>query len=203
MSAALEALDRGAERVLGIVAPLVFEQARTAADVDAVLRLRYACVVERGWAAPSDLLDGRERDEYDDMATFVVARDAGQIVGTLRLIPPEPGRPLPTERDFGIDLGPSARVIEAGRLVTTGGGGRAYLLVAGLLARGWLTARSLGYDRVVSTAEPSLVSMYRELGMRVRVLGPSKEHWGAVRVPVEIAGTEQSLASFSGAASSW
>src|SRR5687768_13205401 len=87
-AAARDRLDRLAERALDALVPLSFAVARTPLEIDAVFRMRYDCVTELGWATPEDYPDGRERDDYDGGATFVVCRDAGAIIGSARLVPP-------------------------------------------------------------------------------------------------------------------
>jgi len=189
-------VDRLTERVLARLAPLAFEVARTPADRDAVLRMRYACVVAQGWARPEELPNGRERDEYDDEAVFVACRDGEELVGSMRLVPASPERPLPTERDFGIRARPAGAVLEAGRIVVAPSvrRGRGHLVLAGLCARGWMEAYARGYDRAIAAAAPELIELYRGLGLRVSVLGPPRRHWGVERAPIQLEGDERTLA---------
>lgn len=193
-------LDRLAEQVLANLAPLYFEVARTAADVDAAFRLRYDCVVEMSWARPEDYPDGRERDEYDDGATQLVCRDGTEIVGTLRLVRPEPDRPLPVERDFGIRIDPPGEAADSGRLVVAPShrGLEGHPVLSGLYSRCWLEARRLGYSRIVAAASPTLVDLYKSLGLRIRFLGPPKMSWGQKRRPYEISGREDTFAAVAG-----
>lgn len=190
-------LDRLAEQVVANLAPLSFDLARTAADVDAVLRMRYQCVIEMGWARPDDFPDGRERDEYDDGATQLVCRDGAAIVGTLRLVRPEPHRPLPVERDFGIRIDPPGQALDSGRLVVAPShrGLEGHPVLSGLYSRCWLEARRLGYRRIVAAASPDLVDLYKSLGLRIRFLGPPKMSWGQKRRPYEISGREDTFAA--------
>jgi N-acyl-L-homoserine lactone synthetase len=194
------ALDGLAEQVLANLAPLSFDTARTAADVDAVLRMRYECVIEMGWGRPEDFPDGRERDEYDEGATFVVCRDGPAIVGSHRLVWPEAGRPLPLEREFGILIDPPGEAADAGRLVIAPDyrGLDGHPVLAGLVGRCWLEARRRGYSRVVAGASSKLIDIYTGVGVRITVLGPSKVHWGEERTPVEIAGREDTFAAVAG-----
>jgi N-acyl-L-homoserine lactone synthetase len=190
------ALDKLAEIGLGMLTPLVVEATQDPRDVDEALRLRYDCVVDLGWASAADFPDGRAADAWDGAATFVVCREAGRLIGALRLVAPQPDRPLPTEHDFDLRLQAREELIDAGRLVTRpqARAGRTHYLLAGLLARGWLTARAMGYDRVVSAASPALIEYYRGLGMGIDVLGPPRRHWGAERAPIEIRGSSASFA---------
>ena len=189
-------LDGLAERILGALAPLSFEVAQSAADVEAVLRMRYECVIEMGWARPSDFPDGLEYDEYDDDAVHVVCRDAGAIIGCLRLVFPVAGRALPTERDFGLRIDPPGDACEGGRIVVPvrHRAKRSHLILAGLFTRAWLIARERHFERSISTATSQLIELYRGLGARVTVLGPDRPYWGEMRAPIEIAGAEESLA---------
>ena len=188
-------LDGLAKQILAKLAPMSFDVARSPVDVDAVLRMRYECVVGLGWASPAEYPDGRERDEYDDGATFVVCRDDDEIIGCMRLVPPTSNHPLPTEREFGIKVRPAGKVAEAGRIIVSPRirAGRSHLVIAGLCARGWLLARDLGYERAVATATPEVIDLYRGLGLRIAVLGPPQMHWGEVRAPIQIEGAEDSF----------
>jgi N-acyl-L-homoserine lactone synthetase len=187
------ALDRLTEGVLANLAPLSFDTARTAADVDAVLRMRYECVIEMGWGTADDFPDGRERDEYDEGATFVLCRDGEAIAGSLRIVEPEPGRLLPVERDFGIRIDPPGEAVDTGRFVVAPAyrGRDGHPVLTGLFCRCWLELRRLGYSRLVA-APSGIIDFYRRLGLRITVLGPSKVCWGEERTPVEIAGQGES-----------
>ena len=44
-------IDRLAQHALEALAPRAFTVARTPQEIDAVLRMRYACVIEMGWAS--------------------------------------------------------------------------------------------------------------------------------------------------------
>jgi len=189
-------LDRLAERALEALAPLALTVARTPSEIDAVFRMRYECVTELGWARPEDFPDGRERDEYDDGAVLVVCRDGETIVGGARVVPPVLGRLLPAEREFQIAVDPPGRAVEVGRIVVPQRErvGRSHLILAGVFARTWLIARELGYDRIVSTASAELVDLYRGLGLTVIELAPPRLSWGEQRAPIELAGSERSLA---------
>ncbi len=188
MDDTLERLDGAAERILEGVAPLVVERAR-ADEVPATHRARYAAAVEMGWAAAESMPDGMERDADDDRAVVLVCRDGTGIAGSARLVVPAPGRPLPTERDFDLHA-PGAT--DLGRLVIgpEHRGMRSPVVIIGLFARAWLETRALGLRRIVASAPPELIELYRTLGVRLTELGPPRRHWGAERVPVELAGVE-------------
>jgi N-acyl-L-homoserine lactone synthetase len=183
------AFDALAEELLRGLSSLQFRATRTAAEVDATLRLRYASVIENGWAAPEELPDGRERDEHDDRAVHVVCLDDGVVVGSLRVVPPHPERPLPTERDFGIRITPPASAVDVGRIVVAPSHrGDSPLVLAGLFARGWLEARRMGYSRAVGTATDAMQTLYGGLGLQLDVLGAPRRIWGEERSPVEFSG---------------
>ena len=187
-----------AARALEHLAPLSLGLAAGPVERDAVLRMRFDCVVAEGWARAADHPDGRERDDYDDdRAVYVVGRDGDALVASLRLVFPAPDRPLPTERDFGLRVRPTGRVAEVGRIIVAPAArpGRSHRLLGGLCARAWLELQHRGHDRAVSTAAPDVLDLYRALGMRVTVLGPAQEHWGAPRVPVQVE-AEQGAFSF-------
>lgn len=193
-------IEQLAARALTNLAPLAFDVVHTTADRDAVLRMRYDTVIEEGWATPEDHPDGREHDEYDDEATFIVCRDAGALVGSLRLVSPSPSRPLPTERDYGIRARPAGHVPEVGRIIITRAAraGRSHLVLGGLCARAWLELRAHGYDRAISTAAPEVIDLYRSVGMRITVLAPAQRHWGTQRAPIQIMGDAASFAFLTG-----
>lgn len=190
-----------AGRALDALAPLRFGLAVDDAERDEVLRMRAACVVAEGWARPEDFPDGREHDEYDAGATFVVCRDGAALAGSMRIVAPAAGRPLPAERAFGIRARPPGRVADVGRVVVAPGrrAGQSHRILGGLCARGWLEVSTLGFDRVISGATPELVELYRAIGLQVTVLGPAREHWGARRVPVQVTGDRLSVAYLTGA----
>ena len=187
MAGTLERLDGAAERILRGLAPLTVERAR-ADEVAATHRARYATAVEMGWAPAESMPDGMERDADDDRAVVLVCRDGTGIAGSARLVVPVPGRPLPTERDFGLEAIHGAT--DLGRLVIgpEHRGMRSPLVIMGLFARAWLETRALGLHRIVASAPSELVELYRTLGVRLTELGPPWHHWGAERVPVELSG---------------
>jgi len=184
-----------AERALARLAPLRFGLAVGERERDEVLRMRAACVLAEGWARAEDFPDGRERDAYDDDATFVVCRDGDVLAGSLRIVAPTAGRMLPTEDNFGVRARPAGEVADVGRVIVAPGlrAGRSHLILGGLCARGWLELTARGLDRAISSATPELVELYRAVGLRVSVLGPARVHWGARRVPVEVTGGLESI----------
>lgn len=195
-------LDLLAVQALENLTPLSFEVARTPLEIDAVFRMRYECVTEMGWAKPDDYPDGRERDEHDEGATFVLGRDGEEIIASVRIIPPIPGELLPAEREFQVRVSPPGRWVQAGRVIVPQRfrSGRSHLILAGLFARVWLVARDLGYDRVMSTSSATMIDLYRGLGLIVTEIAPSKFSWGEERSLIELAGTERSMSVLAQAA---
>jgi N-acyl-L-homoserine lactone synthetase len=191
------ALDAVARDVLRTLTGLEFRTATSPEEVDATFRLRYEAVVANGWARPEDHPDGRERDADDEHAVCVVCLDGGRVVGCLRLVKPSLGRLLPAERDFDLRLEPEGGVGDAGRVVVAPShrGALSQLVLTGLMARGWLEARALGFERVVGVASPQAIALYEGLGMRVAALGPPRAYWGEERQPIEILGATESAVS--------
>jgi len=197
VAAALEsergALDALAHDLLRSIADLDFRVATSAAEIDAALRLRYEAVIENGWADPADYPDGRESDADDARATQIVCLDGARVVGCLRLVRRMPETLLPTERDFDLRLPPEEEVADAGRIVVAPShrGVVGQLVLTGLVARGWLEARSWGVTRIVGAAEARTTGRYEELGLRIAVLGPGRTYWGEQRQPIEIVGANR------------
>lgn len=196
-SAERDRLDSLADLALDALSPLTFTVARTPAEIDAVLRMRYECVTEMGWARAEDYPDGRERDHYDEGASLIVCCRAEEIVASGRVVPPDQGELLPAEREFRMIVEPPGRPVEVGRIIIPNRhrGDQSHLILAGLFARSWLVVRELGYDRVISTASDTLVDLYRGLGIIVSVLSTPKLSWGEERTLIELAATERSMSA--------
>lgn len=185
----LTALDRLSERLLAGASELRVAVAATDAEREAAYRLRYEQVVAHGWAdRDAQLTGGLERDAFDADALHVCAWDGGSLVGTLRLVLPVPGRPLPVEAAFGLELEPAGEVVEAGRLVIEPAyrGDPAHRAWGALFARGWLTLRARGFSVLGGAAAPVTVQRLRALGLPFEILGPARPHWGEDRHPVRL-----------------
>src|SRR6478609_8395082 len=98
------ALDRLSERLLAMLPELRVAVASTDAEREGAYRLRYAQVVGHSWAEPAALPAGLERDAYDAAALHIGAWRDGDLAGTVRLVLPAPGRRLPVEADFGLEI---------------------------------------------------------------------------------------------------
>jgi N-acyl-L-homoserine lactone synthetase len=187
-----EALDRVSAQVLESAAPLRVEPARTAAEREACYRLRYRCVVEQGWANPSDLPDGMERDSDDELATHVCGWDGRKLAGTVRLVFPRPELELPIEREFGVELRPPGEIVDGGRLVVAPGyrGEAGHQVLAALFARCWQLAREAGRSRFAAVAPDGVIALYRSLGLSIEVVGEPRRFWGEDRRPIVISGAD-------------
>ena len=184
----LKALDRLSERLLVAAPELRVAVAGTAAEREAAYRLRYEQVVAHGWADREQLPDGLEQDAFDADALHVCAWDSDALVGTLRLVLPVPGRPLPVEAAFELEIDPRGEVVEAGRLVIAPGyrGDPAHRAWGALFACGWLAMRARGFCVLAGAAAPRTVEQLRALGLPFEILGPTRPHWGEDRHPVRL-----------------
>ncbi|MHB8627795.1 MAG: N-acyl amino acid synthase FeeM domain-containing protein [Aggregatilineales bacterium] len=165
-----------------------FSLAHTPADLEAVFRLRYREVIDRGWAQPSDFPDGLERDEYDEQAFQIVGWHGDDLAATARLVLPSPGQPLPTETIFGLTFQPHGQVAEGGRIVVapTFRSIPRSMLLMGVTATMVLETRVRGLNELCfNCAEPTL-RLYRQIGLHVAVLGPARRYFGADRYPCQI-----------------
>ena len=142
---ALAHLDRRAERILQGLAPLRVERARPE-EIEATQRMRWDCAVGMGWRPPEGVAGGRERDDHDAGAIVLVCRDGAAIAGCLRVVPPEPGRLLPTERDFGVRVRPPGSAGDVGRLAVVARAPRGHgpAGAGGPVPAAWLERRALG-----------------------------------------------------------
>jgi N-acyl-L-homoserine lactone synthetase len=181
------AWDRLAGRLVDAVAPIRLGVAASPADRDAVYRLRYQVVVERGWAAPSEYPDGLERDHYDDVAVHLVAWQGDALVATGRVVFPTASRLLPTEEVFELSVEPPGRVADFGRMVVAREARRGgYALYLALLAGEWRVARERECTSACGILTPSMIRLAERVGVKVRILGAARWHWGAERLPVQV-----------------
>ena len=207
---ALTAADQLAHSLVAAAEPIRFDLARTDAEREAIYRLRYQVVVERGWALAAEFPNGQEADHYDPVATHIAGwagnvlaagrpLAAGRILAagrtlaaTARLVLPAEGRPLPTEAAFGLQVAPRGQVADMGRqIVAREYSSMRHKVFAALLARTWLEMRAHGYVLVCGDFSPTMMRLYRMLGFNVKQLGPAQKFWGEERAPilVDIAGS--------------
>jgi Acetyltransferase (GNAT) domain len=192
---ALARLDGFARQLLAGAGDLRVALARDDGERAAVYALRHRHVT--GDAAP-----GLERDPYDDDALHVCAWDGPELAGTIRIVLPAPGRPLPVESDFDLVVEPRGQVAEAGRLVVAPErrGDPAHRTWGGLYGLAWLSLREHGIAVVAGVASAGMVERLRGLGLPVEELGPARPHWGELRHPVRLDPAGSAPAWFAGAA---
>jgi N-acyl-L-homoserine lactone synthetase len=190
-SSVLAQLDELAHQLIARAAPIRFDVAASAPHREAVFQLRYATIVEEGWAAAADLPHGTEQDAYDATAVHVVGWDGQTLAATARLVFPDPQRPLPTEQEFSIIIDPPNRVVDIGRgIVAPEYRSATHTVFAGLLARAWLEVRSRGMRDLCGIATAARAERYRQFGLTLRVLGPPRQYWGEERLPLFLDGVE-------------
>ena len=182
------ALDRLAARLAAAVPGLRIEPARSPAELAAVLRLRYEHVVANGWAAAPQLRAGVEEDGYDAGAVQLGAWDGEELVGTIRIVAPSAGRPLPVELAFGLEIEPLKHVVEIGRLLIAPAhrGDAAHRAWGALFAHAWMQVRARGFVVLAGAASEQAVARYRQLGLPFEILGPARAYWGEPRHPVRL-----------------
>ena len=186
-SSGLARTDALAAQLIARAVPLVFSVAQSPAEREAVYRLRYSIVVEKGWAKPEDYPDGLERDAYDDTAVQIVAWDADELAAAARLVLPVPGHPLPTEEAFGLKIESRTQVMDVGRTcVAQAYRDAQHRVLAGLLGRTWIEMRARGCTEACGIFASSVVRMYRGMGFHVAILGAPRLFWGVERCPVLI-----------------
>lgn len=183
--AGVAVFDAMAANWLANVAPIEFRRAMTDSDREAVFRLRYRVVVDRGWAPASDFPDGLEHDEYDDIALHVCGWSGRELAATGRLVFPEPGRLLPTEEAFRIVVEPQGHVANLDRVaVAAQFSDRRHRVASGLLGAIWQQVRAHGFWRLAGIETRTIVRLYWLIGLEMTEIGPSREYWGEQRAPV-------------------
>ena len=187
----LDGLDALAHLLIARAAPVRFEVTSSAAEQEQIFALRYATVVEEGWASSAAYPDGLERDAFDAAAVHIAGWQDSELVATARLVFPEQRRALPTEVDFQLTLEPKGAVVDIGRAIVA----KAYrssdhTLFGGLLSRCWLEIRQRGYANLCGAASGWRLERYRQFGLPLRTIGPARPYWGDERYPVFLEGLE-------------
>jgi hypothetical protein len=154
--------------------------AHTIVELGAVHRLRH----RDASTAPEAL----EPDPYDDHALQLAAWRGSALAATMRLVLPVPGRRLPTEAAFDLDIEPRGEVVDVGDLIVgpAAQGDSAHRVWGGLFALAWQEARARGYTVMAGIASQQLVERYRALGVHVEVLGPPRTDAGAETYPIRL-----------------
>lgn len=167
------------------IAPLQIGVARDAGEVGALVVLRSREAIARGWLQGAANFDGVDRDRYDDDAVHIVIRDDDEVVGGFRLILPMPGRPLPIETAFELELEPKGQVVQWGRLILASRyrGDGDHRLPLACFAAIWLETTRRGFDRVAGVVSHRLKLLYEGMGWDFRILGPPRKVDGESRYP--------------------
>jgi predicted GNAT family N-acyltransferase len=169
-------------------APVRFGVATSAADIEAVHRLRYEVVVGRGWAPAHAFPDGLERDGDDAAAVHVAGWHRDRVVATGRLVEPRVGSPLPTEAAFGVTLSGCDQLVDIGRVcVASTYRDSAHRVFRGVLGQLWFEMRRRGYQEAVTVVTGAVARTYERWGLVVTILAPSRLYWGEPRSPARIA----------------
>jgi hypothetical protein len=146
-------------------------------------RLRGTAVIDQGWVTAEALVDGQERDDFDDHAVQIVGRLGGTPVATGRIVLP-PGD-LPTELACGITVEPAGRVADVGRLVVARSHqDPSHRTLVALLSALYLEVRRLGYEVACGMMAANVRALARQLGLRLEVLGEERLHWHELRAPI-------------------
>jgi N-acyl-L-homoserine lactone synthetase len=181
-------MDTAARRFVRSCAPLHFRVAHSPAELEAVFRLRYATVIERGWATPADFPDGLERDAYDDQALQIIGCVEDTMLATIRLVLPSAQRPLPTETAFDLEIEPRQQIADLGRAIvmTADRKDRPPQALLGLVGQSWLEARARRFSELCGAATAPMLRLYRLLGFRLMPLGSPRMYWGEERHPYKL-----------------
>jgi hypothetical protein len=152
--------------------------AHTIEELGAVHRLRH-----RHMSSGPDAL---APDPYDDHALQLAAWRGTALAATMRLVLPTPGRRLPTEDAFELEIEPRGEVVDVGPLLVgpAARGDATHRAWGGLFALAWQESRARSYMVMAATASTQLVERYRSLGVHVELLGPSRTEAGAELQPI-------------------
>jgi acyl carrier protein len=176
-------VDRLAAEAVAAAAPLRIAIAASAADRDAVYRLRYQHVIQAAWATPEELPAGREQDDFDARAVHIVAWSGDQVAGTCRLVFPDPTDRLPVEAVFELVIEPLSSAPTLDRLLV-GPGHRGGALTSALLGCAWQELRRRGFESASAIATEPVMRLLRGLGLELTVLGGPRVYWGEERYAV-------------------
>ena len=179
-------VDVVAREWLDHVRPLRIAVVQSLSELEAVLRLRYRTIVERGWLQPDELPDdGLERDEYDEVAVHVAAWDKELLLGSFRLVFPDGRRPLPTESLFNMRFKHQEALADLSRVVVAKQANvPLHSVLTALLCASWLIFRRRGVSYICASVSTGLLRIYRQIGLDPDVVGGPREHMGEVRYPV-------------------
>jgi N-acyl-L-homoserine lactone synthetase len=189
--------DRFAGQFLRLNVGVQFGVAQDDAELEAVFRLRYTTVIEKGWGQPEDFPNGLERDVYDERAIQIVGHNTdGLLVATGRVVLPAPGKRLPTEDFFDFEIEPRQQVVDVGRGIVASSSQR-HLVFLGLMSQSWVEMRARGFHDICGTMTRSMLRLYRLMDIPWTVLGEASPYWGEQRLPCkfDLAGTVEAYLS--------
>lgn len=182
---AAEIWDEFTQQFMALSPDIRWTTAQSAEERESIYRARYEEVIRQGWAAPEDMPDGLEHDEYDDEALQMAGWDGDQMIIVGRLAFPSTGRALPTEASYEIEIAPHGQVVDAGRaiLLHADRSDPKHKLFLGLMSLAWHEMRARGYYHVCATMTRSMLRLYRLMGIHWVVLGEPRPYWGELRYP--------------------
>ena len=185
ITARLEQVDRFASTLMARAPAIRFQLATSVEERQAIFRLRYAVVIERGWVPPETMPNGMEQDTDDDRAVLIGGWDEKGLAAAGRVIFPEPGYRLPVERFFGLAIGPDSRVAHLDRLcVARLQRERSHCAFGALVGRCWHEMRAHGYGACCGIDSAAMTRVFRRLGLTLTPLGPPRRYWGELRSPM-------------------
>lgn len=178
----ISAVDQLALRAIAMNPALRFGVARSPDERDAIFRLRYQEVVERGWSKPDEYPDGRECDEHDDDASQIGAWEGDTLAGCARLIFPAAGHALPIETSFNIIIEPQNEVVYLSRILIAPAyrAKQGHHLLLGLLGASWLELRAKGFYHLCGAFSESVLPVFQQVGAHVVSLAV-QDFWGEKR----------------------
>jgi N-acyl-L-homoserine lactone synthetase len=172
-------------KMLEATSSIRFEVAETPAEREAIYRLRYQTIIERGWAQPGNYPDGLELDAYDDRAVPIVGWHGDTLVATARIVFPTLGQALPTEADHNIKIEPQGQAADISRTIVVPAYSEGqHRVSAALMGRCMLEILARGYYVISGSATLPMTRLYRRLGYVFTILGEPKHVWGEQRYPI-------------------
>jgi len=162
--------------------PFDYRVAAEDSEREIAYRLRGSAVLDRGWCTAGDLLDGVERDGYDDRAIQVIGWDGDVAMSTGRVVLP-PG--LPTEEACGIVVEPRGEVVDVGRMcVAPSHQSLEHAALIGLMCRLYLAMREHDFAVACGMMSVPARAMMGLFGLQLEILGPERTYWNEPRAPV-------------------
>jgi N-acyl-L-homoserine lactone synthetase len=184
-TARIERTDRFAAALIARAPAVKFDLARSATDREAIFRLRYQVVIERGWVAPDAFPTGLEHDTDDSHAVLIGGWDDRRLVAAGRVLFPGPERRMPIERVFDLTLEPGRRVAHLDRLcVARTHRESSHRVFGALLGRCWQEMRANGFSACCGIDSAAMTRVFRRVGLPLIPLGSPRHYWGEHRSPM-------------------